>query len=103
MKKVVADNDSEDEDDEEEKAFMEWFQERKWTSDRFTGKQLNISAWRHIAIGIANRFLDKSFGSSETDDGEEDEEGGGLVDSIYDLQAGHGSHIAGLIYARLYR
>ncbi|RKL22022.1 hypothetical protein BFJ72_g14786 [Fusarium proliferatum] len=112
-KKVVADNDSEDEDDEEEKAFMEWFQERKWTSDRvrrvlqqysaqFTGKQLNISAWRHIAIGIANRFLDKSFGSSETEDGEEDEEGGGLVDSIYDLQAGHGSHIAGLIYARLY-
>ncbi|VZI11021.1 unnamed protein product [Fusarium fujikuroi] len=88
MKKVVADNDSKDEDDEEEKAFMEWFQERKWTSDQvrrvlqqysaqFTGKQLNISAWRHIAIGIANRFLDKSFGSSETDDGEEDEEGGG--------------------------
>ncbi|KAI8682258.1 hypothetical protein NCS56_00348100 [Fusarium sp. Ph1] len=96
---------------EEETAFMEWFRERKWTSDRvrralqrystqFSGQRLNISAWRQIAIGISNRYFNKVFG---TDDDEDEEDGGGnLVDSIHDLQAGHGSHIAGLIYARLF-
>lgn len=103
-----------DKEREEEAAFMEWFRERKWTSDRvrrvmqqystqFSGQELNISVWRHIAIGISNRYFNKVFegGSEEFDDSEDDGEGN-LADSIHDLQAGHGSHIAGLIYARLF-
>lgn len=97
---------------EEEAAFMEWFREPKWTSDRvrrlmqrystqFSGQEVNISTWRQMAIGISNRYFNKVFGAE--DDEFEDEDGdGGLVDSIHDLQAGHGSHIAGLIYARLF-
>ncbi len=64
---------------------------------------MNISAWRQIAIGISNRYFNKVFGADDGGDGELDEDGdGSLVDSIHDLQAGHGSHVAGLIYARLF-
>ncbi|PON20110.1 hypothetical protein TGAM01_v211033 [Trichoderma gamsii] len=112
--------DGRDEEEEEERVeeavFMEWFTERKWTSDRarrvmqryskqFSGQQLNISAWRHMAIGIANRYLNGLVGDTEGyggDDDDDDEGEDGLVDSIYDLQAGHGSHIAGLVYARMF-
>ncbi|GKU13616.1 unnamed protein product [Fusarium langsethiae] len=106
---------------EEEAAFMDWFREPKWTSDRvrralqrystqFSGQEINISAWRQIAIGISNRYLNKIFkggqddggGFGEDDDDEGDGWGSDLVNSIQDLQAGHGSHIAGLIYARLF-
>jgi superfamily II DNA helicase RecQ len=99
---------------EEEAAFMEWFRESKWTSDRarralqrysaqFSGQEWNISAWRHMAIGISNRYFNKVFGDAA--DKNEDEFGdgeGNFFDSVQDLQAGHGSHIAGLIYARLF-
>ncbi|KAG7402428.1 hypothetical protein Forpe1208_v017210 [Fusarium oxysporum f. sp. rapae] len=105
---------------EEEAAFMDWFREPKWTSDRvrrvlqrystqFSGQEINISAWRQMAIGISNRYLNKIFKGGQEDVGdfgEDDDEGegwgGDLVNSIQDLQAGHGSHIAGLIYARLF-
>ncbi|KAH7109571.1 hypothetical protein B0J13DRAFT_663600 [Dactylonectria estremocensis] len=51
---------------------MEWFHEPKWTSDRarrvlqrysaeYSGHELNISVWRHIAIGISNRYFNKVF------------------------------------------
>ncbi|KAH6982442.1 hypothetical protein EDB80DRAFT_825163 [Ilyonectria destructans] len=54
-----------------------------------------------MGIGIANRYLNKIFGLEEGDgDGKIEEDG--LVDSIFDVQAGHRSHIAGLAYARLY-
>ncbi|KAL9568931.1 hypothetical protein ACKAV7_006917 [Fusarium commune] len=83
------------EDKEEEAAFMEWFKEKKWTSDR-----------RQIAIGISNRYFNKVFSidnNSRDFEEEDSEEGSGnLVNSIEDLQAGHGSHVAGLIYARLF-
>lgn len=58
-----------------------------------------------MAIGIANRYLNNLVGDTEGyggDDDDDDEGEDGLVDSIYDLQAGHGSHIAGLVYARLF-
>ncbi|KAH6867692.1 RecQ helicase [Thelonectria olida] len=75
-------------------------------STQFSGQELNISAWRHIAIGISNRYFNKVFGPNGSDSGDEfdDDDNGdsSLVDSIHDLQAGHGSHIAGLIYARLF-
>ncbi|KAF6525709.1 hypothetical protein HZS61_011504 [Fusarium oxysporum f. sp. conglutinans] len=98
---------------EEEAAFMDWFREKKWINDRarralqrystqFSSQELNISGWRQMAIGISNRYFNKVFETD--DDGDElDEDGNGsFIDSIYDLQAGHGSHIAGLIYARLF-
>lgn len=67
------------EEEEEEAAFMEWFRESKWTSDRtrralqrysaqFSGQELNISAWRHIAIGISNRYFNKVFGADDDED-----------------------------------
>ncbi|TPX16410.1 uncharacterized protein E0L32_012428, partial [Thyridium curvatum] len=120
---INSSSDARDEPDEgpeqeqEEAAFMEWFRESKWTSDRvtramqrysvqFSGQELKIGAWRHIAIGIANRYFNKAFGphdgAGDGDGGADDDGDGSLVDSIYDLQAGHGSHIAGLVYARMF-
>ncbi|KAL1844470.1 hypothetical protein VTK73DRAFT_2461 [Phialemonium thermophilum] len=89
---------------------MEWFREGMWTSDRvrrvmqrysaqYSGQELNISAWRQMAIGMSNRYFNKAFGIDEAE--EEEDSKGQLFDSIHDLQAGHGSHIAGLVYARL--
>lgn len=101
-------------EEEEAAAFMDWYRERKWTRDRVlrvlrrygmqcTGQGFTISGWRQMAIGIANRYLQKAFGTGEGEGGEDEGEDGegGLVDSIVDLQCGHGSHVAGLIYARL--
>ncbi|TVY64128.1 hypothetical protein Focb16_v014221 [Fusarium oxysporum f. sp. cubense] len=105
------------EDKEEEAAFMEWFREKKWTSDRvrrviqrysteFSGYEINISAWRQMAIGISNRYFNKVFSiddnSGDFEEEDSEEGSGNLVNSIEDLQAGHGSHVAGLIYARLF-
>ncbi|KAM5527653.1 hypothetical protein FOXYSP1_20015 [Fusarium oxysporum f. sp. phaseoli] len=108
-----AESQSQQEREEEEAAFMDWFREKKWINDRarralqrystqFSSQELNISGWRQMAIGISNRYFNKVFETD--DDGDElDEDGNGsFIDSIYDLQAGHGSHIAGLIYARLF-
>lgn len=93
--------------------YAEWIRERKWTSDRvrrilqshserLMGHKLHVSAWRHIAIAIANRYLNKAFGASgeEGEGGDEDEDEDGIEDSIWDLQAGHGTHVAGMVYAR---
>ncbi|KAF5483098.1 hypothetical protein CGCA056_v015151 [Colletotrichum aenigma] len=90
-----------------------WKEERTWTTDRarrimqrtsmrLLGCQVNVSMWRHIAIGIANRYLNESFGRPGGDDaGVGSEEGTDEVeDSPWDLQAGHSTRIAGMIYAR---
>ncbi|KAG8664108.1 uncharacterized protein FPOAC1_014077 [Fusarium poae] len=72
---------------------------------RYLPREINISMWRHMAIAISNRYLNKAFGEIDAGGGGDDDDDGGedsLVDSIHDLQAGHGSHIAGLIYARLF-
>ncbi|KAK7433632.1 hypothetical protein CaCOL14_013366 [Colletotrichum acutatum] len=91
-----------------------WRDERTWTTDRarrimqrsstrLLGCQINVSTWRHIAIGIANRYLNESFGRPGGDDdggpgpGEGTDE---LEDSPWDLQAGHSTRLAGMIYAR---
>ena len=69
-------------------------------------QKLNISSWRHISIAMGRRYFrnastahtrllreaDSDNSGSESDEDE---------DSPYDLQAGHGSRIAGLIYGRL--
>ena len=89
-------------------------EDRKWTSERMKkliehesligmGVKLNISSYRQIAIAMTRRYL-KGEGFMED---KEDEEGmedgmeeGGQGDSAYDLQSGHGTHVAGMIYAR---
>jgi superfamily II DNA helicase RecQ len=59
---------------------------------------LNISSWRQIAIAISRRYLDKAFKESTMDGVEEDDDG--VDDNPIDLQAGHGTHVAGMVYAR---
>jgi hypothetical protein len=59
---------------------------------------LNISSWRQIAIAIARRYLQGAFKESALDGG--DDEDDDLDDNPVDLQAGHGTHVAGMIYAR---
>jgi superfamily II DNA helicase RecQ len=60
------------------------------------GVVLNISSWRQIAIAIARRYLNGVFKESTLDEDEDDD----LDDSPVDLQAGHGTHVAGMVYAR---
>jgi superfamily II DNA helicase RecQ len=83
---------------------------KRWTSERmrkamqtesvaWAGTSLNISAWRQISIAIARRLRKEKDGSEGheglyEDDVEEE-------DSPWDLQAGHGTRLAGMLYARL--
>ncbi|KAK4232713.1 DEAD-like helicase, partial [Achaetomium macrosporum] len=84
---------------------------RKWTPDRmrralqqhsgrFLGTRVGTSAWRHIAIAISNRYLNKAFGEDVAGEGEVDDDEDGTADNIWDLQAAHSTHVAGLVYAR---
>ncbi|KAM7208117.1 telomere-linked helicase 1, partial [Rhypophila decipiens] len=90
---------------------VDWIHERKWTADRmrrimqghsgrFLGVRIGISPWRHIAIGISNRYLNQAFQEDEKGAGEFDEDDEDTIDSAWDLQAGHSTHTAGMIYAR---
>jgi superfamily II DNA helicase RecQ len=87
---------------------------KQWTSERmrkvmqkqsekWMGVRLNISAWRHIAIAISRRYLRGRFvddAEDEAVDHETFDEDNIEGDSPWDLQAGHGTHVAGMIYAR---
>jgi superfamily II DNA helicase RecQ len=83
---------------------------RKWTSERMRkvmkresmmamGVELGIQSYRECAIGISRRYLQASRAFQRD---EEDEDGDGDEDqnAIVDEQAGHTSHVAGIIYAR---
>ncbi|KAM6513757.1 hypothetical protein FALCPG4_014975 [Fusarium falciforme] len=88
-----------------------------WTSPRLAriirrlsvascGQKLNISSWRHISTAIGRRYFRNAstahtrlLREADSDDSDSDSDDDG--DSPYDLQAGHGSKIAGLIYGRL--
>lgn len=83
--------------------------ERPWTPDRmrrimqqqsarYLGTQVGISAWRQIAVAISNRYLNKAFGQDAGHGGDEEDED--EADNMADLQAGHSTHVAGMIYAR---
>ena len=61
--------------------------------------EMNISAWRHIVIAISRKFLRGDFKGDNVDD--IDVDAFDEDDSPWDLQAGHGTHVAGMIYARL--
>ena len=66
------------------------------------GFTLNPSQYRHIAIGIARKFLKKEirFENDDFDHDNNDQEDQDYLDDIVDLQAGHSTRISGLIYAR---
>jgi hypothetical protein len=74
-------------------------------SARWIGREsmLSISAWRQIAIAISCRFcrqdpFEDNQGKLEGEDGWDEDNTAG--DDLWDLQAGHGTHITGMIYAR---
>ncbi|KAF6806228.1 hypothetical protein CMUS01_14418, partial [Colletotrichum musicola] len=88
-----------------------WRDERVWTTDkarrimqrhstRLLGSRLNVSMWRHVAIAIANRYLNEAFGRQAEDGLADENDDDELEDSPWDLQAGHGTRLAGMIYAR---
>ena len=65
------------------------------------GIAINPSQYRHLAIGIARKFLKKEiqFDSDDFDHDVNDEDHD-YTEDIVDLQAGHSSRVSGLIYAR---
>ncbi|KAG6148290.1 hypothetical protein E4U37_007506 [Claviceps purpurea] len=123
---VLSDDDDDDDDDNDDndEEFSihadrfaipadgkNWFKEKKWTSDRvrrimqqhserLLGCKLNVSIWRHVAISIFNRYLGSKYLRHFEQDGAEFEDEDGIDDEASDLQAGHGTHVAGMIYAR---
>jgi hypothetical protein len=67
------------------------------------GQKLNISSYRQIAIAITRKYLikDPFIDDREDADGvDDDDPHGPMPDSAFDLQSGHGSHVAVMIYAR---
>ncbi|KLP03469.1 Uncharacterized protein Y057_10530 [Fusarium fujikuroi] len=88
-----------------------------WTSPRLSrsirrlsvlacGQKLNISSWRHISTAIGRRYFRNASTAHtrllhEVDSDDSGSESDSDEDSPYDLQAGHGSKTAGLIYGRL--
>jgi superfamily II DNA helicase RecQ len=71
-------------------------------STRWIGVKINISAWRNIAIAISRRFCREApfemdnIRPEDVDNNHPDVND----DNPHDLQSGHTTHIAGMIYAR---
>ncbi|KAB2571947.1 hypothetical protein DBV05_g9403 [Lasiodiplodia theobromae] len=68
------------------------------------GQELTVRAYRDVAIGISRRFM-RGSSAFRADEGEEDEQQQQMEEeqaaaAIAEEQAGHTTHIAGLIYAR---
>jgi hypothetical protein len=69
-------------------------------SIRWIGVKLNISSWRQVAIAISRRYCrDNAFQNEDVS-----QEGGidenSIDDDPWDLQTGHSTHVARMIYAR---
>ncbi|KAK2035910.1 hypothetical protein LZ31DRAFT_571661 [Colletotrichum somersetense] len=81
-----------------------WTGKRRRRSRR-SRSQVNISRWQHIAIAIANRYLQEAFRRTEGHSGKDEEEGDkvGVKDQAADLQCRHRTQMAGIVYARLYQ
>jgi superfamily II DNA helicase RecQ len=88
-------------------------EEEGWTSERmrkiiqaasmrWIGVKINISAWRNIAIAISRRFCREApFEMDDIRPEDVDNDHPDVnEDSPHDLQSGHTTHIAGMIYAR---
>ena len=87
---------------------------KKWTSERMRkvlkresraglGQELTIQSYRDVAIGISRKFMRRPT-AFHTDKGDDDEgkewDEDDIAATIADEQAGHTSHIAGMVYAR---
>ena len=98
-----------------QRRFLVQRQSRSWTSERARKilKQaaerwmgvdgFNISSYRQIAIAISRRYCREDRfeeEKSKLEEGEDWDEDNADGDDPWDLQAGHGTHIAGMIYAR---
>lgn len=107
------DNSEEDIHSRGARLFCQDFSGRVWTTQRMTkalelatiaalGYKLGIQAYREVAIGISRRFMrgKSTFQSDDGGKGEHPEEGQVVDNDVADLQAGHGSHVAGIVYAR---
>jgi superfamily II DNA helicase RecQ len=108
---VVSEASEASEDGSEITVPREWKEEETWTNDhirriltshseRLTGARITISAWRQIAVAIARRYLGGAFGTDETGGADPEEVDPDADDDPADLQVGHGSLVAGMIYAR---
>jgi hypothetical protein len=84
---------------------------REWTSGRMRqaleratskglGHALHIQAYRDVAISINRRYMRGRTAFDKDEDGSDGNDGETGEDEIGDLQAGHGSHVAGMVYAR---
>jgi hypothetical protein len=84
---------------------------REWTSGRMRqaleratskglGHALHIQAYRDKAISIGRRYMRGRTAFDKDEDGNVGNDGEPSEDEIADLQAGHGSHVAGMVYAR---
>jgi hypothetical protein len=63
------------------------------------GVGLNISTWRHICIAIARKYLNEDFGTTDDNEREWDSNNeDNMEDNVLDLQTGHGTAVAGMIY-----
>jgi RecQ family ATP-dependent DNA helicase len=91
---------------EEEVEPIRWTSERmrhvmQEASMRWIGEKLHISAWRQISIAMSRRYCrEHPFPREDTGQDSDGSEEDSLEDSPWDLQSGHSSHIAGMIYAR---
>ncbi len=94
-----------DEGDEYRGSWKLWPDDRRqWQTSRMSrvmsqiseasmGVPMGVQSYRDISIAISRRFLRQKFGTDEED--EEGEAG----DEIDDMQAEHGTHVAGMVYA----
>ncbi|KAL9607142.1 MAG: hypothetical protein Q9167_007916 [Letrouitia subvulpina] len=70
----------------------------KQATEAGLGAGVSIQPWREISIAISRRYLRKGEGRFQRDEEDWDEDGN--KDEVEDMQAGHGTHIAGTVYAR---
>jgi superfamily II DNA helicase RecQ len=84
---------------------------KKWTSERMRQtlkrasmaslkQELTIQSYREIAIGISRRFMRGSTVFRPEEEALKEWTGENVLAEVADLQSGHTSHIAGMIYAR---
>jgi hypothetical protein len=85
----------------------------KWTSERmqhimqeasmrWIGVKLHISAWRQISIAMSRRYCREHAFPEPGQEGDQEEDDLDQ-DNPWDLQSGHGSHVAGMIYVEITR
>ena len=72
--------------------------EMKKISEQALGEGLTLQSWRDISIAVSRKYLRKGEGRFKHD--EEDWDNEEQEDEVEDMQAGHGTHVAGIVYAR---